>query len=301
MKKDLLLGHIEALSAILIWSTTFVQTKILLSYLTPVEILIFRFSVAFILLYLLYPKRYSPNLIDEIKFIGLGFSGIFLYYIFENESLVYTQAANVGLLVTTSPLLTAILAHFFLKNERFGINLLVGFFMAAAGVALLVFNKVGTINIGDLLAFLGALSFGAYSVLLKLIPAKYHYLYVTRKSFFYGLIFMLIYTLLTKNPINFSSLQKPVVFLNLIFLAIFASGICFVLWKVAVDNIGSVATSTYIYLTPLLNALAAVVILKERITHTLFLAGLLIIGGLFVSQQRDLIRFLVKKSAHRYE
>lgn len=296
MKKNLLFGHIEAMSAILIWSTTFVQTKILLAYLTPVEILIFRFSVAFILLYLLYPKSYHTNLKDEIKFIGLGLSGIFMYYILENESLVYTQAANVGLLVTTSPLLTAILAHFFLKNERFSINLLVGFFMAAAGVALLVFNKFGIINIGDLLAFLGALSFGAYSVLLNLIPAKYHYLYVTRKSFLYGLIFMLIYTLLTKNSINFDSLQKPVVFLNLLFLSIFASGICFVLWKLAVDSIGSVATSTYIYLTPLLNAVAAVVILKEKITHTLFWAGFLIIGGLFVSQKHDFTRFLIKKS-----
>ncbi len=286
MKNKNVFGHIMALSAILIWGVTFVQTKILLAYLTPVEILIFRFSVAFVILYIIHHKKYNPPLLDELKFASLGFSGIFLYYIFENISLEYTQAANVGLLVTTSPLLTAVLAHFFLENERFSINLLIGFFMAIIGIIIMVFNRLGGINIGDALAFFGALSFGIYSVLLKGIPSHYHYLYVTQKSFFYGFIFMLIYALATHSQFHFTALKNQIVLFNILFLAVFASGVCFVLWKVAIETIGSVATSNYIYLTPLLNALAAVVILNEKITNTLIVAAFLILGGLFVSQKR---------------
>ncbi len=290
MKNRKLPGHIAAITTILIWGVTFVQTKIILKWLSPVEILIFRFSIAFLILWIIHPKRYFPSIKDEIKFIALGFTGIFLYYILENVSLEYTQAANVGLVVTSSPLLTAVLAHFALKNERFNLYLLVGFFMAMAGITIMVFNGLGKVNIGDLLAFLGALSFGIYSVLLKTVPARYHYLYVTHKSMLYGLLFTLMYAIAVSSPLHFHHLTKAVVLFNLLFLAIFASGVCFALWKVAVDLIGSVATSSYIYLIPLLNALFAVIILHERITIRLVIAGFLILGGLLVSQKGSSIQ-----------
>ncbi len=285
METRTLSGHLSALATILIWSVTFVQTKILLEYLSPVEILIFRFSIAFIILLLIHPHRYHPPITDELKFVSLGFTGIFLYYILENISLEYTQAANVGLLVTTSPLLTAVLAHIFLENERFNMFLGIGFFMAMLGILIMVMEGLGSINIGDFLAFLGALSFGVYSVLLKTIPSFYHYLYVTQKSMLYGLLFMLLYALITGSHLNFSALGRPVVLYNLLFLAIFASGVCFALWKFSVDRIGSIATSNYIYLTPLLNAIVAVVVLDEKITPRLIVAGVLILGGLAVSQR----------------
>ncbi len=294
MEKRAVVGHIAALSSILIWGVTFVQTKILLEYLSPVEILIFRFAIALLILYAMHPKRYRPSVSDELKFIGLGFSGIFLYYILENVSLEYTQAANVGLLVSTSPLLTAILAHFFLKNEKLSLNLFIGFFMAITGIFIMVFNKLGGISVGDMLAFLGALSFGVYSVLLRNINSRYHYLYVTQKSFLYGLIFMVIYAFLTHSRFHINVLGKPVVLFNLLFLAIFASGVCFVLWRIAVESIGSVATSNYIYLIPLLNAAAAVVVLNEKITTTLTVAGFLILGGLFVSQKSSFFKQVQK-------
>ncbi len=166
--------------------------------------------------------------------------------------------------------------------------------MAITGIFIMVFNKLGGISVGDMLAFLGALSFGVYSVLLRNINSRYHYLYVTQKSFLYGLIFMVIYAFLTHSRFHINVLGKPVVLFNLLFLAIFASGVCFVLWRIAVESIGSVATSNYIYLIPLLNAAAAVVVLNEKITTTLTVAGFLILGGLFVSQKSSFFKQVQK-------
>ena len=41
-------GHLSALITILIWGTTFVSTKTLLNDFTPIEILIFRFTIGYI-------------------------------------------------------------------------------------------------------------------------------------------------------------------------------------------------------------------------------------------------------------
>ncbi len=37
------LGHISAILTVLIWGTTFISTKVLLTHFTPIEILFFRF------------------------------------------------------------------------------------------------------------------------------------------------------------------------------------------------------------------------------------------------------------------
>ncbi len=278
------LGHLLAFVTILIWSVTFVQTKVLLEYLTPIEILIYRFAVAAVILYIMHPSAAKTSLRTELYLAFSGFSGIFLYYVLENIALTLTGAANVGLLVTTSPIFTALFARLILKS-RIGINLLIGFLLALAGMLLMLFDRIGSISIGDLLALLAAASFGIYSVVLKLIPEEYHYLYVTRKSFLYGLVFMVIFWALTDPTLHVGALQKPVVFINLLFLAVFASGVCFVFWRICVNLIGSVATSNYIYLIPLLNGIASVVILKEHIGVRFMVAAALIIVGLIISQR----------------
>lgn len=50
-------GHLEALLTILIWGTTFISTKILLTEFQPVEILFFRFLLGFAALFVICPRR----------------------------------------------------------------------------------------------------------------------------------------------------------------------------------------------------------------------------------------------------
>ena len=56
MKNQNLIGHGLALITVFIWGITFISTKILLKELAPVEILFYRFAIAYILLFLIYPN-----------------------------------------------------------------------------------------------------------------------------------------------------------------------------------------------------------------------------------------------------
>ena len=49
-------GHLAALVTVLIWGTTFVSTKVLLTRFTPIEILLFRFVLGYLALWLVYPR-----------------------------------------------------------------------------------------------------------------------------------------------------------------------------------------------------------------------------------------------------
>ncbi len=289
MDRSRLIGHIFAFVTIAIWSTAFVGNKALLAYLSPIEIMIFRFVLAYVVLLIIYPHwRLPHSLRDESFFFLIGALGIFVYFLFENYALKYTQATNVGLFMGSIPLLTAIVAHFIIKDEHFSRKLLVGFALALAGMGMILFEgRSFELRFrGDLLALMGAATFAIYSAVLKLTPAGYHYIEITRKSFFYGLLLMLAWYLWDGNTLNFSALSRPVVWSNIIYLGLFSSGLAFLLYQQSVERIGSIAASNYIYLVPLLTAITGVIILDEHITSVMFIGGAMILAGMYVAQRK---------------
>ena len=141
ISKNALLGHIFTFITISIWSVAFVSNKVLIEYLTPIEIMIFRFILGYLVLLVAYPYWSLPNsLKDELFFFVLGFLGIFVYFLFENFALKWTQATNVGLFMGAIPILTAIISHLIHKDEHFSKNLLFGFILSLIGIALILFE-----------------------------------------------------------------------------------------------------------------------------------------------------------------
>lgn len=97
-------GHLAALLTILIWGTTFISTKILLTDFQPVEILFFRFVMGFAALLLIFPRSLGKtSLRQELTFAAAGLTGICLYYLLENIALTCTSASNVGVIVSAAP------------------------------------------------------------------------------------------------------------------------------------------------------------------------------------------------------
>ena len=118
MENSNIKGHLCALWSILIWGTTFVVTKVLLTEFTPIEILCIRFFMAWVLLLIFDHSRIKTNgLKDELLFILAGFFGVVVYFLFENTALTYTTASAVGILVSVSPFFTAVISRLFL-GER---------------------------------------------------------------------------------------------------------------------------------------------------------------------------------------
>ena len=287
--KYALLGHIFVFITIAIWSTAFVSNKVLIAYLDPIEIMLYRFIIAYIFLLIIYPKFALPSSFkDELFFFLIGALGIFIYFLFENYALKYTQASNVGLYMSAIPILTALVSLFINKDEKFSKNLIFGFFLALGGIALILFEgrEFQLRLLGDLLALGGAITFALYSALLKRIPKQYHFIVVTRKSFFYGIILMLIFYFFQNNSMHFQNLNNPLVIANLLYLALFSSGVAFLLYQAGINRIGSISASNYIYLVPLLTAITGVVVLDENITLLMIIAGILILIGLYVAQKR---------------
>ncbi len=282
-------GHLAALLTIVIWGTTFISTKILLVDFAPVEILFFRFLMGYLVLLLAYPHSLAiAERKQELTFAAAGLCGICLYYLLENIALTFTLASNVGVIISVAPFFTAILAHLFMKSEeKLRANFFIGFAFAMIGIILISFNgtKFELNPMGDILAVIAAFVWACYSILTKKISSYgYPVVLATRRTFFYGVLFMIPTLFFFDFEIRLSRFQNMTYLFNIFYLGLGASALCFVTWNMAVKVLGAVKTSIYIYMVPVITVITSVLILKEPVTWISAIGTLLAIAGLFLSE-----------------
>lgn len=288
MKQSLTIwGHLAASFTMFVWSVTFISTKVLLLVFSPTEIVFYRFVFAYIALFLLSPKPMRPKSIkEELLYAVAGLFGVTFYFTFQNIGLVYTLASNASLLVSVAPMFTAILSHYIWKKQGLSRHFFIGFMIAITGVALVSFNGHFVLQLnplGDLLIVLGALSWAVYSNLLTQMDSQYTLVQRTRKVFFYGLLTMIPALYFEGFEFRLERLQNWENLANLLFLGLIASALCFIIWSYAVERLGSVKTTTYIYLIPSITIFFSYILLHEPITWATIVGTLLILAGLYFS------------------
>lgn len=287
--KEKLGGHLMAVLTIIVWGTTFIATKLLLDSYTPIQIMVMRFSLAYAVLLLLNPKLLFVSFRDEFRFFLLGLFGCTIYFLTENSALGYTYAANVSIILSAAPILTALLAHLFLKGrERVGRNNVIGFLVAFAGIVMVVFNGTVVLRlnpVGDLLSLGSALSWAIYSILLGSLLERYDSIRVTRRLILWGLLTSLPVAVAEGTSFSLAPLADGTLLFCILFLGVLGSGICYVTWNIATRRLGIVITNNYIYVSPFITMLTAAIVLHEQVTLMGIIGAALIICGVIFSDK----------------
>lgn len=292
MKNRVAAGHLLALFVTIVWGTSFISTKVLLQAFHPIEIIIFRFIIAWIVLFFCSPRPLLPkSWKSELPFIGAGLTGLTLYFMLENFALTYTFASNAGIIIATAPMFTALMVWLCRRSSRPRWTFFAGFLVAMAGITLISLagaEEFGLNPLGDLLILGAAFSWGAYGVLIEIAQAQgYTDLQVTRRVFFWGLLFTLPVALAGRLDLSLSRFTAPEMMFNILYLGLGSSALCFLLWNKATAYIGSVAANVYLYLTPVITVIASALILREPIRPSGAGAIVLILLGLWLSQRKD--------------
>jgi len=282
--------HTMAIITVIIWGVTFVSTKVLINNgLTPVDIFVYRFVLAYICIWFVSPRKlFAKNIKDEVLFFFLGITGGSLYFYAENSALEITFASNVALILCTIPLVTTYMNQLFYK-ERAGKGFVLGSVIALIGVTLVIFNGSFILKLsplGDILTLVAALMWAFYSIILKQLGSRYQALFITRKVFFYGLLTILPAYFI--KPLNFDveMLMRPAVIGNLLFLGIIASMLCYLMWNVSAKHLGPLRISNYLYIVPLVTMIVSAIVINETITLIAIIGSLFIIFGVYWGEKK---------------
>ena len=288
-KNTMLLAHLGALVAVTMWGVSFVSTKVLLDNgMNPVEVYVYRFIIAYMLVLCFCHKRLmSHSWRDEMLFAVCGLCAGSIYFIAENTALEYTLVSNVSLLTSTSPLIVVLLVAILYKNDRPNRGVVIGSLVAFFGVACVIFNSSFNLEIrplGDFLSLGAAFGWAIYSLVLKKLNVVYDAWFVTRKTFFWGIVTALPFLLFEPSLMSLGEIvDKPVVLGNLLFLAIGASVIGYIMWARSVKNLGAVKSNNYLYFQSIVTLVVSAVWLHERVSFVGYAGCALILLGLWLS------------------
>ena len=302
--------HLVAFVVVAIWGSTFVFTKmLLLAGLSPAQIFTLRFIIAYVLLLaysLFLDKRsgrserthhfslFTSSLKDELLMVALGITGGSVYFLAENAAMLYTTATNTSLIVCSCPLFAMLLvAIVYRHSEHISKLQALGSVLACLGMAIVVLNGHFVLHLsplGDMLAFGACLCWAVYTLLVRRVVEKYSTLFITRKVFFYGLLTIIPYYILNPSEItlftiHYSLFTLPVI-LNLLFLGVVASMLCYLLWNWVISKLGAVTATNWVYFNPITTILFAWWLLHEQITLWFLLGTVLILVGMYLADKK---------------
>lgn len=289
-------AHLAAFFVVAVWGSTFVFTKLLLlSGLSSAHIFTLRYILAYVLLLLFSLARkkgqrwQTESWRDELILFGMGVTGGSLYFLAENESMNYTTTTNSSLIVSSTPLLTAALVGLFYRSERMNRVQTIGSLIAMAGVVVVILNGRFVLHlspIGDALALTAALCWAFYSLMMIQVNKRYDEMFITRRVFLYGLLTIIPYYMIVPGMPPLDVLARPAILVNLFFLGIVASMLCFLIWAWAIKKIGAVAATNYVYVSPVVSVVFAWLILSEPITLFFLTGAALILVGMYLADRK---------------
>ena len=105
--------------AVVFWGWSFVATKILLDYVSPVELMALRFIIGL-------PALYAIVLANKVKLkfdrqhrwhVAFGSAIITAHFLIQITGIKYTSATNTGWIIAVTPLVMALLAFLILREK----------------------------------------------------------------------------------------------------------------------------------------------------------------------------------------
>lgn len=226
---------------------------------------------------------------DRGRLFLCGLFGVSVNQMLFIKGLTMTTAIHASLLALCSPILITILAFWILK-EKITVIKIAGLLLGIVGSALLVTGKQSAGQpkdylLGDILIILNAISYAVYFILVKPLMERYTPLQVIRWVFTFGFIMMLPIGWLQFGEIHWQ--QFNIAYSGvLLFIVLGGTFLAYVFNAYGIRVLGPGITSAYIYVQLVFAVAIAVLFFNEQLTLPKILAGLTILGGVFLVSLR---------------
>ncbi len=273
-----------------IWGLSFVATRVAVQGMPPLTLAFVRFLLASVLLVPLVRLRHggirlAPG--DRRLVAAMGLTGVTLAFVFENIGLRYTTASHGSLLVSLTPLASAV-SEAALGRKRLSGRTLAGLLAGLGGVGLIVGSPFegGASLLGDALMLATVGCWVAYSFITEHLTATLPNLLVTTRAIVVGTVALapLAALELVREGMPSPSVET---WAAVLYLAVFCSALAYVWWNRTLSVAGVTATNTLIYGIPLVGVTAGVLLLGEPLTVRVVAGGLLVVGGVILATLRS--------------
>ncbi len=285
-----ILPTLSIIGAVFLWGSSFVAMRIVLKDLHPFAVMFCRLFSALIFIIpisiKLFPKSYQKN--DWKILLSMVLFQPCLYFLFESNALTFTTSSQAGVISACLPLMVAVAAWFFL-SESINSKTIIGLILSICGVILLTIFQSRQVDaphpvLGNILEVGAMLSACANLILIKKLSSNYGTWSLTGMQIIAGTIFFLpgIRYIINADP---SIWTMQLIFL-LLYLGICVSFLAFGLYNWGISKIKVSRASIFINLIPVTAVMLGWLILGETLNSKQMIAAIIVISGVFLSNQK---------------
>ena len=291
MKKPKLIDYFFLGFLALIWSSAFFNIKIATNSYGPITIAFLRvFLASMPLLLLCHFKKIKIEAFskDWYWFALIGFINLVIPFFLIAYGVKSVQSNLAAILMSSGPLTSTILGHFFTKYEKFNPVKTFGVLIGFSGIIYLFSDNI-LINennfLSALLILAGATGYVIGGVLTLKISSKKNE-NVTTSICIWASIILLPLSLIFEQPWNLDPSIKSTI--SLLYLGIVCTGLAWLLRFKILKNNGLIFQSQVSYLIPIFAIILGYIFLGELITSKVIVSlAAVIIGIYFVKKSSD--------------
>ena len=277
------------LTTVCLWALNFTASKYILDHgFRPLTYSGVRYSLAaLIFLAVVLPRERSLRIERrDLPLVAGAIILLFLNQIGFVFAIDLSTATTVALLFGTLPIFTALIARL-VGMEQLSHRFWIAAALSFGGVGLVTVGSGQSIsgNVwGDLLALLGAATWGGYSVALA--PLMQRYSPFRLSAIFLAAVSVVLLTLASPQLSDQSFDFGALVWIGFAFAVVGPLVLTNVLWFTAIDRVGPSRASVFANLQPFLAAIIALVLLDEQLTKAQVVGGLAIAAGILIARER---------------
>ena len=284
MRQPKLIDYILLTILSLIWASAFFNIKIATYSFGPVTIAFLRvFFGAIPVLLLCYFKNIKVEAFskDWHWFAIIGFINLVAPFFLIAYGVKSVQSNLAAILMSTTPLSSTVLAHFYTKNEKFNLIKTIGILIGFSGIVFLFSDNllIDENNfVSALLILLGSTCYVVGGVLTLKISKKKNE-NVTGSILIWAIIILLPLTFLIEQP--FETIPRADSLVSAIYLGIVPTGIAWLLrFRILTTN-GLIFQSQVSYLIPIFGTILGYIFLKELITTKVLVSLIAVCIGIY--------------------
>ncbi len=284
MKQPKLLDYLLLSLLALIWASAFFNIKIATYSFGPVTIAFLRvFFGAIPVLLLCYFKDIKIEAFskDWHWFAMIGFINLVAPFFLIAYGVQSVQSNLAAILMSTTPLSSTVLGHFYTKNEKFNSVKTIGILIGFSGIVFLFSDNL-LINENNffsaLLILLGSTCYVIGGVLTLKISKKRNE-NVTGSILIWATIILVPLVIFIEQPWELSPRLDSTI--SVIYLGLVSTGIAWLLrFRILVNN-GLIFQSQVSYLIPIFGIILSYIFLKELITIKVLISLIAVVLGIY--------------------